>query len=192
MNKSILYGFVIMVLMIFGFSASAKIRLPRLISDGIVLQRGMPVPIWGWADEGEQVSVTFNGKQYNTIAGSDKKWKVQLPQQKAGGPFEMTIKGTNSITIKNILFGDVWFCSGQSNMEYEVYKAADLYPKEIASSTNDLIRHFQVKRNIGFNSLEDIESDGGWQATNPTTVLNFTAVGYFFARNIISRKIHQH
>jgi len=187
MNKNILNSFIILMLIIWGFSASAKIKLPRLISDGIVLQRGMPVPIWGWADDGEQVSVIFNGKQYNTITGPDKKWKVQLPQQKAGGPFDITIKGSNTINVKNILFGDVWFCSGQSNMEYEMYKAADLYPKEIASSTNDLIRHFLVKRNIGFNSLEDIESDAGWQSTNPTTVLNFTAVGYFFARNIFEK-----
>jgi len=172
---------------LFGITATAKVTLPRLISDGIVLQRGMPVPIWGWADEGEQVSVTFNGKQYNAITGTDKKWKVQLPQQKAGGPFEMIIKGSNTITLKNILFGDVWFCSGQSNMEYELYKAADKYPKEIASSTNDLIRHFQVKRRIGFNPVEDIESVAGWESANPTTVLNFTAVGYFFARNLFEQ-----
>lgn len=172
---------------LFGITASAKVTLPRLISDGIVLQRGMAVPIWGWADVGERVSVSFNGKQYNAITGTDKKWRVQLPAQAAGGPFECTIKGSNTITIKNILFGDVWFCSGQSNMEYELYKAADKYPKEIASSTNDLIRHFQVKRRIGFNPEEDIESEAGWEPANPTTVLNFTAVGYFFARNLFEQ-----
>jgi len=172
---------------LFGITASAKVTLPRLISDGIVLQRGMAVPIWGWADVGERVSVSFNGKQYNAITGTDKKWRVQLPAQAAGGPFECTIKGSNTITLKNILFGDVWFCSGQSNMEYELYKAADKYPKEIASSTNDLIRHFQVKRRIGFNPEEDIESEAGWEPANPTTVLNFTAVGYFFARNLFEQ-----
>jgi sialate O-acetylesterase len=172
---------------LFGITASAKVTLPRLISDGIVLQRGMAVPIWGWADVGERVSVSFNGKQYNAITGTDKKWRVQLPAQAAGGPFECTIKGSNTITIKNILFGDVWFCSGQSNMEYELYKAADKYPKEIASSTNDLIRHFQVKRRIGFNPEEDIESEAGWEPANPTTVINFTAVGYFFARNLFEQ-----
>jgi sialate O-acetylesterase len=185
LGKTIGIGIFTMFIAI--ISASANIKLPRLISDGIVLQRGVDVPIWGWAEIGEKVTVSFKGQQFNTTTGSDKKWKVQLPQQKAGGPFEITIKGSNTITIKNILFGDVWFCSGQSNMEYEMYKAADIYPKEIASSTNDLIRHFLVKRNIGFNALEDIESDAGWQSTNPTTVLNFTAVGYFFARNIFEK-----
>ena len=99
----------------------------------------------------------------------------------------MKIVGTNTITIKNILIGDVWLCSGQSNMEYELYKSADRYSKEIATSANNQIRHFQVKRRIGFNTSNDIESVNGWQAASPVTVPNFTAVGYFFAKALYEK-----
>ena len=165
----------------------ATIVLPRLISDGIVLQRNIQLPIWGWADVNEQVEVTLNGKKYTTKAGADRKWKILLAPEKSGGPFSMTITGINTIVIKNILIGDVWFCSGQSNMEYELYKSSEKYPAEIAASSNDQIRHFQVKRNIAFNTLPDIESEKGWEAANPSSILNWTAVGYFFAKNLFNK-----
>ncbi|TKB98686.1 sialate O-acetylesterase [Pedobacter cryophilus] len=174
-------------LLLLGGKLSAKVILPSLISDGIVLQRDIKIPIWGWADNGEEVTVSFNGKTYVAKTGIDKKWKVMLNPVKAGGPFEMKIVGTNTITVKNILIGDVWLCSGQSNMEYELYKSAEKYSKEIAASTNDQIRHFQVKRRIGFNTSNDIESVNGWQAASPTTVPNFTAVGYFFAKDLYEK-----
>jgi sialate O-acetylesterase len=166
---------------------SAKVILPRLISDGIVLQRDIKIPIWGWADIGEEVTVSFNGNTYIAKTGAEKKWKVMLDPVKAGGPFEMKIVGTNIITIKNILIGDVWLCSGQSNMEYELYKSAERYSKEIATSANNQIRHFQVKRRIGFNTSNDIESVNGWQAASPATAPNFTAVGYFFAKELYKK-----
>lgn len=175
------------LLLLLSGKLSAKVMLPRLISDGIVLQREIRIPIWGWADVGEEVTVSFNGNTYVAKTGVDKKWKVMLNPVKAGGPFKMTIVATNTITVKNILVGDVWLSSGQSNMEYELYKSAEKYSKEIASSTNDNIRHFLVKRKISFNALDDIESVKGWQAASPATVLNFTAVGYFFARDLYEK-----
>ena len=178
---------VFIFLCLISFHVSAKVILPRLISDGIVLQRDKPIPIWGWADVNEKISVSFNGKNYTTIAATNKKWALNLNAEKAGGPFEMTIKGKNIITLKNILIGDVWLCSGQSNMEYELWKSADKYPTEIAASNNNLIRHFLIKKNIAFNTANDIESDKGWESANPTSILNWTAVGYFFAKNIFDK-----
>ncbi len=163
------------------FHLSAKVSLPRFISDGVVLQRNVKIPVWGWAEVGEIVELKFNGKVYKTKTSTDGKWKLLLGKQNAGGSYEMTIKGTSIITMKNILIGDVWLCSGQSNMEYELYKSSALYKKEIAASDNDFIRHFKVERRIGFNHAENVESKAGWQAASPKTVGDFTAVGYFFA-----------
>ncbi len=180
-----LVGFVMLCL--HWHSMNAAIKLPSFISDGVVLQRNTYIPIWGWADVGEQVIVVFNGKSYSAITGPDKKWNIKLDPNKAGGPFEMSLKGSNSITLKNILVGDVWLCSGQSNMEYELYKSADIYKKEIQESSNDKIRHFAVKRKIAFNSTDDVGSEKGWESANPSSVLNWTAVGYFFAKNLFDQ-----
>ena len=98
-------------------TAFCQVRLPALISDGMVLQRDTNAKIWGWAGEGEKVKINFNGKTYNTIAGADGKWEVILSQLKAGGPYSMNIEANNHITLKDIMIGDVWVCSGQSNME---------------------------------------------------------------------------
>jgi sialate O-acetylesterase len=96
---------------------SAQIKLPKLISDGMVLQRDTKLKIWGWASSNENIKLSFNGNQYFAIADNKGNWSIPLPPQKAGGPFVMELTGKNNITIKDILFGDVWLCSGQSNME---------------------------------------------------------------------------
>lgn len=178
---------VFVFLVLITFQVSAKVTLPRFVSDGLVLQRNIEIPVWGWAGVGETVKVLFKGKQYEAIAGKDRKWKLLLKKESAGGPYEMIVKGENSITIKNILIGDVWLCSGQSNMEYELYKSSDKYKNEIANSTNNYIRHFKVERRIGFNTSDNVESDSGWQSASPTSVLNFTAVGYFFAHKLYEK-----
>lgn len=178
---------VFVFLVLITFQVSAKVTLPRFVSDGLVLQRNIEIPVWGWAGVGETVKVLFKGKQYEAIAGQDRKWKLLLKKESAGGPYEMIVKGENSITIKNILIGDVWLCSGQSNMEYELYKSSDKYKNEIANSTNNYIRHFKVERRIGFNTSDNVESDSGWQSASPTSVLNFTAVGYFFATKLYEK-----
>src|SRR5207253_699329 len=96
---------------------SAQIKLPRLISDGAVFQRDTKLKIWGWASTKEDVSINFKNKVYKTTADKNGRWEISIPKQAAGGPFEITFKGKNEITLHNILFGDVWVCSGQSNME---------------------------------------------------------------------------
>ena len=103
----------------------ATITLPRFISNGMVLQRNASIPIWGWADNAEKITLEFKGKKYRTVTGADKKWRINIAAQNAGGPYVLTIIGSNTINVENILIGDVWFCSGQSNMEYELFKASE-------------------------------------------------------------------
>ena len=182
------YKQYLLIFVCYCFIANAKaVVKPNIIfSDDMVLQRDKVIPVWGTANDGEKVSIEFVGQKYVTEAKNGK-WYLKLNPVKAGGPFEMKIVGTNTILIKNILMGDVWLCSGQSNMEYELYKSAEKYSNEIATSANNQIRHFLVKRKIGFNTSNDIESVNGWQAASPATVPNFTAVGYFFAKALYEK-----
>ena len=170
------------ILFIFlSIQVKANVQLPRFISNGMVLQRNISIPIWGWASVGEKIEITFKGKTYSAITDANKKWKLNLDASKEGGPYVLIIKGSNLIKVEDVLIGDVWLCSGQSNMEYELYKAAEKYPNEIAKSTNDQIRHFQVKRNQSFNPLDQVASIRGWEKASPETVPNFSAIAYFYA-----------
>ena len=177
----------IILFVFLSIQVKANVILPRFISNGMVLQRDISIPIWGWAEAGEKVVITFKGKTYTTIAGNDNKWKTFLDKSKEGGPFELSIKGENVIKIEDILVGDVWFCSGQSNMEYELYKAAEKYPNEIANAENNQIRHFQVKRNNSFTQLDNVESINGWEKASPKTVPNFSAIAYFYALKLFNK-----
>lgn len=159
--------------------AFAEIRLPQLISDKMVLQRDIDLNIWGWADVGEKVTVRFRGEHYDTEAGDDGKWSVLLPSQTAGGPFMMEI---NEIVIRDILIGDVWLASGQSNMETPIARLTDRYP-EINVSNNHMIRHFKVpKQNTVESMQDDIAAGGKWYSGVASEVMNWTALAYFYAQ----------
>jgi sialate O-acetylesterase len=167
--------------------AFCQVRLPLLVSDGMVLQRDANVKVWGWAEAGEKVTINFNGKTYSATAGTDGKWAVILPALKAGGPYDMEINASNHITLKNILIGDVWVCSGQSNMELTMDRVKYKYPDVIANCENPNIRQFEVPDRYVFEApQQDLES-GRWESANPQTVLNFTAVGYFFAKDLYEK-----
>ncbi len=166
---------------------AATVTLPRLISNGTVLQRGTAIPVWGWAATGESITVTFNSNTYTIVTGANGKWQVSIPSMAAGGPYTMTVAGTNTITVSDIMIGDVFFCSGQSNMAHIVNTSASLYGAEIASSTNSNIRHFKVARTYNTTPQEDVTSTSGWQSATATTVLNFSAVAYFFARDLYAK-----
>lgn len=159
----------------------AKVTLPALVSDGMVLQRNQKLNVWGKADAGEKVEVKFLNKNYKTTADPTGNWKISLPEQKAGGPYTMTI---NEITLKDILIGDVWLASGQSNMELPMRRLTPLYADEIKNANNQNIRFFTVPQKYNFKSPQS-ELDGGkWEATNPQTILNFSGVAYFFAKEL--------
>jgi sialate O-acetylesterase len=165
----------------------SDVRLPRLLSDGMVLQRETPVKIWGWADVGEKITVNFIDKTYQTTADHNNKWEVMLSAAKAGGLYQLEITANNHITIKDILIGDLWICSGQSNMELAMNRLKDRYPQVIAHSDNPAIRQFLVPRQYDFNTPHDDFPAGSWESANPENVLGFTAVGYFFAKTLYEK-----
>ncbi len=173
--------------MLFLTSGMCQVRLPRLVSDGMVLQRDAEVNVWGWATPGEKVAVEFRGKVYDATTDSAGKWSVSLAKQKHGGPFEMTIRATNQIVIRDIVVGDVWVCSGQSNMELMMMSVATRYKTEIDASENKFIRQFAVPRKYTFKGpLQDV-ANASWFSANPNTVLKFSAVAYFFAKDLYDR-----
>lgn len=163
-------------------SLYGQIRLPRLISDGVVLQRNTEIKIWGWAAPGERVELVLDNQKFSATTDSDGEWHLYLPPREAGGPYEMVFEGSNIVKIEDVLFGDVWVCSGQSNMELPMERVKELYSKEIKSATNRQIRYFKIDTRYDFKSERaDLES-GTWQKADPLSVLDFSAVGYFFAR----------
>lgn len=167
-------------------SAKAEVTLPKLISNGMILQRGQKVKLWGWASPGEEIRIEFNGQTLKTIGGENQKWEAALAPMKAGGPYQMTISGKNTIVLKDILLGDVWLCSGQSNMEFLLSKSKELYKTEVANSTNNQIREFSVKSTSSYAIRKDV-LDGSWKNANPQNVLGFSAVGYFFALDLYQK-----
>jgi sialate O-acetylesterase len=163
---------------------SGQVKLPKLISDGMILQRNTSVKIWGWAAKNESISIRFIDSAYKISADSNGEWKLILPKLKAGGPYEMEINASNSITIHNILVGDVWLCSGQSNMELPMRRVKPKYENEIANCTNDSIRMFIVPQKYNFNEPQKDLVGGSWQSTNTKSILEFSAVAYFFAKEL--------
>ncbi|MBN2012129.1 sialate O-acetylesterase [candidate division KSB1 bacterium] len=164
--------------------AISQIKLPKLISDGMVLQRSANVRIWGWAAPGEQITIHFVDAAYQTTATTNGKWELMLSDLKAGGPYDMQIDASNSITIHDIVVGDVWVCSGQSNMGLPLGWLRHVYQGDIAHSENQFIRQFLVPIGFSFDGREDDYKTGAWQQANPENVGRFTAVGYFFAREL--------
>lgn len=161
-----------------------QVRLPRLISDGMVLQRDTELKIWGWASPGENVTVEFTGAKYSATADQSGEWMAVLPPAKAGGPYTMTIAAGNVLTVSDILIGDVWLCSGQSNMELPVRRVKPLYESEIAAAENNMIRSFTVPKVFVFSGPQNDLSGGRWVTAGPETVLDFSAAAWFFAKEI--------
>jgi sialate O-acetylesterase len=178
---------IVLITLLFSVIVNSQIKLPRLISDGMILQRDVTVKIWGWAAPKEKIQLDFNHKTYKTITAEDGKWMINLPSQKAGGPYEMTFKASNNITLKNILFGDVWVCSGQSNMELPMERLRDKYKEVIAKAENPNIRQFLVPDLYNFEKENQDFASGEWISANPVNVLQFSGVAYFFALEIYDK-----
>ena len=160
----------------------ADVTLPALLADHMVMQRGFPVHVWGMAAPQEVVTVTFRGETKSGTADGDGRWSVYLSPGEAGGPFPLIVKATNTITLNDILVGDVWVASGQSNMEFPMTSLANP-DAEIAAAQFPKIRIFSVKHHPADYPLEDVESKG-WSACTPETVRDSSAVAYFFARHL--------
>jgi len=180
----------IMVLIVFGVlllinagAALADIKLPAVISDNMVLQGNKKVSIWGWARPGEEVmvSVSWHRMRWAVTAGDNGKWMFKMNSPKTGGPYEMTISGKNTITLKNIMVGEVWVCSGQSNMQMSVKSSANA-EQEIAAADYPNIRLFTVERKVAEQPQSDCA--GSWILCSPQTVPGFSAVAYYFGREL--------
>ncbi len=189
-------SFVALVLFLLSSHYSfAEVKLPALFSDHMVLQHDMDIPVWGWADPGEKVIVKIGGFVAETIANAEGRWKVQTGPLKAGGPYEMVISGANTIKIANVLAGEVWVCSGQSNMAMEVRSCMNA--EEVISLANfPEIRHFQVKRAKASHPMEDVLSTSdpstswlnSWEICDPSTVGHFSGSAYFFALDLYKKR----
>lgn len=165
--------------LMFSNLSNANIKLPALVGDNMVLQRDTKITLWGWATPGEKVNIQFQNQNLKTIATKLGKWSVVLLPVSAGGPYEMRLKGNNEIVVRNILVGDVWLASGQSNMEMALTQINNS-KKEIDSANYPKIRLFQLLREGALNPKDDVLSDGGWNKCSSQTVEKFSAVAYLF------------
>ena len=165
-------------------TASADVRLPKLVSSGMVLQRDMAVNVWGWADPGEAVRVSINKTELFTVANAAGEWTVTLPAMKAGGPFTVNVQGDNQITLQDVLVGDVWLASGQSNMELTLSRAEPAFADLVPKINNTQIRQFEVPDHFNFKAPQKDLAHGSWKTATQDNIRKFSAVAYFFADNI--------
>ena len=164
----------------YAVTASAEVKLATVFSDHMVLQRDAKLPVWGWAADGEKVTVKIAGQSHDATATAGR-WKVHLTPLSAGGPHQLTISGTNTVTVKDILVGEVWLCSGQSNMAMAVSRCKN-FEQEKKAAAHPKIRMFTVTKNATHVHQEDCQ--GSWQICAPETVGTFSGTAYFFGRKL--------
>ena len=166
----------------------ANVTLPKIFGDNMVLQRDRPIPVWGWADANEKITIRFNHQSKSVIADKNGDWKINLDKELASGPYQLAVKGKNTVTFKNVLVGVVWICSGQSNMEMPIegWGKVDNYQQEIATANYPWIHHIKVPNTISTKPQKDIQQ-GEWKVCSPATAGDFTAAGYFFARELYNQ-----
>ncbi len=165
-----------------------NVTLPKIFGDNMVLQRNKAIPVWGWADAGEKVTIRFNHQTKAVVADKNGNWKINLDKELAGGPFQLVVKGKNILTFKNVLVGEVWICSGQSNMEMPIegWGKVNNYEEEIANANYPQIRHIKIPNTVNIKPQKDIPK-GEWKICGPSTAGDFTAAGYFFARELYNQ-----
>lgn len=172
------------LLLLLSIETFAAVRLPGMIGDGMVLQRDKPICLWGWADKNEKFSICWIDACYPVAADEFGKWEVILPAQQAGGPHTMTI---GDITVTDILIGDVYLCSGQSNMELPVRRVTDMFAEEIAGYENPQIRHIIVPKEFDFNVEREDTPAAAWKPCTQENVMEFSALAYFFAKELYEK-----
>ncbi len=174
-------------------TSSAVVRLPQLFQSGMVMQRGKPIPVWGWADKGEQVTITFLKKTYTTTADDQGRWRIDLPKMKAGGPYTLDVNsnGVNSekLTIDNILIGDVWLLSGQSNIDVTIERVYPQYVNEIDQFNNDQVRLFRVQNETSTHGVKDDirPTTINWKPLTKQNAWLFSAVGSFLGKRMFEK-----
>ena len=171
-----------LLLLLLAGSLTAQVKVPTYFSNNMVLQKGMAIPVWGWATPGEKVTVTIDQSSMSATADKEGKWNVKLPAMNYGGPYQLTIQGKTNLSFENVMIGEVWVCSGQSNMEFQLITSKN-GEAEVAASNYPNIRLFTVKKTISHQQQEKLQ-DGEWSQCSPATSSNFSAVGYFFGREL--------
>jgi sialate O-acetylesterase len=179
--------FTVLFILFFYQQGYCQLRLPRLVRDSMVLQRDANINIWGWASPKEKIKINFQNKNYKAVTGADGKWLVVLPPMKAGGPYTMDISGKEKITLKEILIGDVWFCSGQSNMVHQLNIHDVTYANEIAAANYPEIRQFWIPTSTSLDAAKEDLISGNWKAAVGADVRPFSAVAYFFAKELYEK-----
>lgn len=175
-------------------AATAQVTLPKILTSHMVLQRDLPIHIWGMAAPGETVTVTFHGETLSTKAGELGRWSIYMSPTEAGGPYKLTVKGSNAaakapaaeITLDDILVGDVWVASGQSNMEFELRKAATA-AQDLPTASNIRLRLLTVRQKASDYAQDDADTDG-WVVSSPDTAKDFSAVAWYFARDLVQHE----
>jgi len=189
MNSSLprIHRFVAFLIVGLALPVCAAVRLPALFSDSMVLQQGMPVPVWGWSDQPGEVTVSFAGQTMKVPVEAGR-WRARLAPLKAGGPHELRVAdASGEVRLTNVMVGEVWICSGQSNMEFPVERSAEA-GESIPAATNNMIRLFKVNRARADSPAEDVQ--GRWVECSPESVRGFSAVGYYFGRDLqAARKV---
>lgn len=171
--------------LLFSGASQADIRLPKLISDHLVLQRDQPLPLWGYATPGEQVTVRLNSTAAGTAtADQNGRWQLTLPPQQAGGPHLLEFQGQNQLKVQDVYFGDVFVASGQSNMELTMARLEEAYPADLVSANYPLIRQFNVPQRYDFKAPQQDFSEGQWLVAGPSTIQHFSALAFYFARDL--------
>jgi sialate O-acetylesterase len=165
-------------------TGTAQVRLPQLISDGMVLQRDTKLNLWGWASPKEKITIQFDHQTVKTTADASGNWKTVLKPMPAGGPYTMDISASNHIELNDVMIGDVWFCSGQSNMVLNMERVKEKYPNDIGTANYPAIRNFFVPTLSDVSKIHNDLPPGKWVSATPKSVLNFGAVSYFFARDL--------
>jgi len=174
--------FVVTVILTVGTSVRTDVKPNNLFTDHGVLQRNCPIPIWGTADPGEEVTVAFRQEKTTVKAGPDGKWMVKLPPQEAGGPNDLVISGKNKLVLRDVLVGEVWICSGQSNMEWRLSVTFNA-DWQIPAARIPKMRLFQVPNTAHLEPQSNVKAD--WKECTPETAASFSAVGYYFGRNLL-------
>jgi len=186
MNTSIKILKYLMLSFFAGFAVSAKanVNLPAIFGDHMVLQQNAEVPIWGWAKPGEKVTIvcSWDGKEIEAQPDNGARWSAVLKTPPAGGPFSIVVKGYNTIEFNDVMTGEVWFCSGQSNMEWTARAGIDNAEEEIKNANYPQIRMFTVDHRTADSPQLDVR--GEWKVCSPETMIDFSAVAYFFGREL--------
>lgn len=167
--------------------AQADIFLPRLLSDGVVLQRDKDNTLWGWANNGEVVSIKLNGSELGKATTEAGTWSFALPPQKAGGPHTLEFIGANNVRLNKVYFGDVWLAGGQSNMEYPLNRIKYRFPDAIPNANNPEIHYFRTPKGYDFNKPKKDFAGGSWQAVTPQMAGEMSAIAWFFAKDIYQK-----